>query len=1198
MIEGIKFDVGLNTRNFQAGIKSMSSSLKSLDSGLNRLKNTVLGLVSAWASLTTIKKSVALFAEQESATLKLAFATQRFTKNAKETFNAINRLANSLQASIGVGNEYTQNLAAIGLSYGIMEDKLTKATEASILMSKVIGTDAQTIMRGFAQTLQGQLGILGRYVPELRNLTEEQLKSGKAIDYIVNKFAGLRDVFGNTTQANLDKIKAYLGDIGEYLGAIFAPAVKKTADIVSWFANALANPSQALDNIKKKIIDFYNNLSPVGKALIAIGTAFLVFQTAVGAWNLLVKAIGIGGSVIVKVFNTLFSWPFWLVLGLSVLYVAWEDNWFGIKNIVKKVWEKIEPIFMSMWNWITKGWNWIINIVGEGWEWLKNVAMPFLGQVFETTWNWVTNIAGQLWNFVNDIAIPWIGKTLSTTWSWIANFIGDAWNFLRNKAIPWIGKTLLTIWGWTIKMLGEGWQFISNSFSWIGGIVGTIWQWSVKVVGDVWNWIWNTALPWLGNAVETAWNWIVEASGNLWEILGDIWDWIGGALTTAWDWTLNLFDNIGKGFIWLWDNILKPLSLGIWETLKTSWDFTLQVSSNIVKGFIWFWDNILKPLLENMFDTFKTTWKIAIKIATDIGKGFVWFYDNVLKRFANSVFKTTWEISIKRGGKVAEIFENIKEDFEKQNWLGIGIDIASFINQGIATTFDIAGAIFKSATQAVIDLRQGLGGIKQSLIESYKAILQSSSEEAGQAVNWQSMFESLKQVAKEAGISDVISSMLALGLQIGEALKQGVLLVFDLAEIFGLVIANISAMFYKKTIEPLGKKIGESLGDGFKNVLDFVGWIGEKTKDVWNGIVELGKQIGEAIVSGIKQIFSALNPLNWFKKPTEQEIREWVTSSGGGGGGSFRTGGYTSAFYQEGGFAPDIGVSQIAGVVHGGEWVAPAWMVRKYKGFFAMLESLRQKGYQNGGPVNVQIGSRAWYDLPWEKRIQAMFESYTRIWGNNITVVLNYIKQLAQKMGLELPKEVVDSINSLNNLEGEFNKIKKQLGTVGTKFDELANATDQASKKISESTQIANSALQAFASHIEWLSYSNGGLRLDLGAGIGNFINILLGGLPQIFPVLNWVFNPFSALANFILDALSGRNAPQGKEPYWETTPEGESTYGQTFTAGTPQEITYNYNFIFKENYVLTEDSEAVRRFTDLIYAELRNKGAVKVVSG
>lgn len=66
---------------------------------------------------------------------------------------------------------------------------------------------------------------------------------------------------------------------------------------------------------------------------------------------------------------------------------------------------------------------------------------------------------------------------------------------------------------------------------------------------------------------------------------------------------------------------------------------------------------------------------------------------------------------------------------------------------------------------------------------------------------------------------------------------------------------------------------------------------------------------------------------------------------GGGGGTGFASGGFT------GGTA-----GQPRGIVHGEEWVAPAWMTKRYGGLFGYLEGMRKgvRGYAKGGFVGNQ----------------------------------------------------------------------------------------------------------------------------------------------------------------------------------------------------------------------------------------------------
>lgn len=62
----------------------------------------------------------------------------------------------------------------------------------------------------------------------------------------------------------------------------------------------------------------------------------------------------------------------------------------------------------------------------------------------------------------------------------------------------------------------------------------------------------------------------------------------------------------------------------------------------------------------------------------------------------------------------------------------------------------------------------------------------------------------------------------------------------------------------------------------------------------------------------------------------------------------FAFGGYTGP-----GFAsPDETGHRPAGIVHAGEWVAPAWMVQQYGASITAMERIRQRGFATGGFVN------------------------------------------------------------------------------------------------------------------------------------------------------------------------------------------------------------------------------------------------------
>ncbi|QQS59461.1 phage tail tape measure protein [Candidatus Peregrinibacteria bacterium] len=110
--------------------------------------------------------------------------------------------------------------------------------------------------------------------------------------------------------------------------------------------------------------------------------------------------------------------------------------------------------------------------------------------------------------------------------------------------------------------------------------------------------------------------------------------------------------------------------------------------------------------------------------------------------------------------------------------------------------------------------------------------------------------------------------------------------------------------------------------------------IGNAWRSIWDNVVNIVTGVFNTIQNTVNNIISwvqrALDKINIFK--SEQ--------ASVGAGGSWSVGGFTFGNKQ-----------QVAGVVHGGEWVAPAWMVDKYAGVISQLESVRTRGYSEGGMV-------------------------------------------------------------------------------------------------------------------------------------------------------------------------------------------------------------------------------------------------------
>lgn len=114
-------------------------------------------------------------------------------------------------------------------------------------------------------------------------------------------------------------------------------------------------------------------------------------------------------------------------------------------------------------------------------------------------------------------------------------------------------------------------------------------------------------------------------------------------------------------------------------------------------------------------------------------------------------------------------------------------------------------------------------------------------------------------------------------------------------------------------------------------------------------------QIGKVTIDGVKEVqgifasFSSLGPIGQILAAIQAAVA--VARTGAAiqkiKAQKFAGGGYTGP-----GIGPaDSSGHKPAGVVHGGEWVAPAWMVQRHGGVISQLEGIRQRGFAKGGFV-------------------------------------------------------------------------------------------------------------------------------------------------------------------------------------------------------------------------------------------------------
>lgn len=241
----IQIDVGDSTKN----VKDLEKELKDLNGTINKSGNAVApfsanmlklgaGVLVAYEAVTklidVVSSGVIAFLDAEDAILKMNQALELTgSTTAKAATDSFVRLGDSIEAMGIASTESVLKLAKIGVAAG----QTTAQTEelirvaADLSVAREIPIDAA--FKALSATLKGSAGQLSAFLPELKNLTEEQLKTGKAIEYVSLQVGGFAARNLETYAGKLALLKTRSGDVAESLGEILVKIVDLDNGIVS-----------------------------------------------------------------------------------------------------------------------------------------------------------------------------------------------------------------------------------------------------------------------------------------------------------------------------------------------------------------------------------------------------------------------------------------------------------------------------------------------------------------------------------------------------------------------------------------------------------------------------------------------------------------------------------------------------------------------------------------------------------------------------------------------------------------------------------------------------------------------------------------------------------------------------------------------------------------------------------------------------
>lgn len=202
----------------RAGDEFSKGATGKISTGLGNLAKTLGPVLAGLAAGFAGKEVLNAAKRQEDAINAVESSLKRIGEFTPEASAGLQAFASELQKVTTIGDEAALEQIAFAQSLGATTEQSKQIVAAAADLSAALNIDLNAATRNITKTLGGLKGELGEVIPELKNVTAEQLKAGAAIDILAAKFAGAANDRVNTFSGALAQNKNAFGDLLEQIG--------------------------------------------------------------------------------------------------------------------------------------------------------------------------------------------------------------------------------------------------------------------------------------------------------------------------------------------------------------------------------------------------------------------------------------------------------------------------------------------------------------------------------------------------------------------------------------------------------------------------------------------------------------------------------------------------------------------------------------------------------------------------------------------------------------------------------------------------------------------------------------------------------------------------------------------------------------------------------------------------------------------
>lgn len=271
----IRIDTKIDEAGLDKGLASVTKKLKSGAKGSDAFVGSLakVGITGAAASLA-LKKAVDVV-DDLTAAYKTQYRAETQLEQAAKNNPYLNDLAvqqlkdyaGQMQQLAGVGDEALLPFMAQLAAAGRTQEQIQEILRVSLDVAASGSMSLDSAVKSLNKTYGGLAGELGETVPELRSLTQEQLRQGGAVKLLSDRYKGMAaEVTKNVGTA--DQLANAFGDLKEQLGKPFEQGLAPMRGFFTGIVTGWTESLKKLGEYKKAQKDLANNPDNINAQLV------------------------------------------------------------------------------------------------------------------------------------------------------------------------------------------------------------------------------------------------------------------------------------------------------------------------------------------------------------------------------------------------------------------------------------------------------------------------------------------------------------------------------------------------------------------------------------------------------------------------------------------------------------------------------------------------------------------------------------------------------------------------------------------------------------------------------------------------------------------------------------------------------------------------------------------------------------------